>query len=249
MAGWIAAAATRRGEGHARRGERGQDAFRVAQQGATLIAVAADGAGSAVRGGAGSALACRAICAAAQTTLAAKATAEEADAEAWVAAARARIAAAAAAHGLAPRDLATTVVFAVSDGASTLVGHVGDGAAVGRTAEGWRALSWPAAGEHAGATFFLTDEACALRVARLCAPVDALALFTDGIERLVLDFAARTPHAPFFERMTAPLRQAGRGGRDTALSRALRDYLGAEGFAARTDDDRTLILAARMAAA
>jgi hypothetical protein len=245
--GWTVAAASRRGEGHARRAERGQDGLRVLLDGETLIAVVADGAGSAARGGAGAALACRVVAEAARAALAAAgsvaALPDDAPA-AWLEAARARIAAAAAARDLQPRDFAATLALAVSDGTDTLVAHVGDGAIVARDAEGWRALSWPDGGEHAGATFFLTDETPALRVIRAEAPVDALALLTDGIERLVLDFAALAPHAPFFERMTAPLAKAAPG-RDAALGRALAAWLGGEAVAARTDDDRTLVLAVR----
>ncbi|TVQ58542.1 MAG: protein phosphatase 2C domain-containing protein [Rhodobacteraceae bacterium] len=247
ICGWTVAAATRRGESHARRGERGQDAARVLLDGPTLIAVVSDGAGSAPRGGAGAALACRVVAEAARAAVAAAgsvgALADDAPA-AWLAAARARIAFAATARDLRPRDFAATLALAVSDGVDTLVAHVGDGAVVGRDADGWRALSWPDGGEHAGATFFLTDENPALRVIRAEAPVDALALLTDGIERLVLDFAALEPHAPFFDRMTAPLATAAPG-RDAALGRALAAWLGAEAVAARTDDDRTLVLALR----
>lgn len=245
--GWVAAAATRRGEAHARRGARAQDALRMILRGRVLIAAVADGAGSAPRGGAGAALAVRALTGAARAALADRplAALEDADLAACFETARAMLKAAAAARGLTPRDLATTALLALSDGETTLAGHVGDGAAVARDAEGrWRALSWPAAGEHAGATYFLTDEALAFRAARLDAPVTALALLTDGLERLTLDFAAAAPHAPFFDRMAAPLAALAAPGRDAALSRALGAWLASEPVAARTDDDRTLLLAA-----
>jgi hypothetical protein len=244
-AGWTVAAATRRGESHARRGERGQDALCLRLRGGLMVAVLADGAGSAPRGGPGAALACRML---AQAALAARHPLDETGPAPWLSAARSAIAAAAETRGLAPRDFAATLILAVSDGAATLVAHVGDGGAVALGPEGWHALSWPETGEYAGTTHFLTDDPPALRVTRHDGPVRALALFTDGLERLVLDFAAQQPHAPFFDRMTAPLSRSGPG-RDRALSRALGDWLESPAVAARTDDDRTLLLARPLEAA
>lgn len=244
--GWRVAAARHRGEAHLRRAERGQDALCIRQRGGLLVAALADGAGSAPQGGAGAALAARAVAAAALDGLDGWGVAglDAATVERWAMDARALVALTAAARGLCARDFAATLVLAVSDGAATAVAHVGDGAAVARGADGaWRALSWPEGGEHAGSTFFLTDETPALRVAVTHEPVTALALFTDGIERLALDFAAGRPHPPFFDRMIAPLERAQGAGRDRRLSRALGGWLAGEAVAARTDDDRTLLLA------
>ncbi|MFN3614017.1 MAG: hypothetical protein ACK4WC_05595 [Rubrimonas sp.] len=72
----------------------------------------------------------------------------------------------------------------------------------------------------------------------------ALAMLTDGLERLVLDFGAGVPYAPFFERMIAPISRSATRGADRGLSVALSAWLGGEAVAARTDDDRTLVLAA-----
>ncbi len=247
-AGWRVAAARRTGESHARRGERGQDAFRLALTGPggrTLVAAVSDGAGSAPRGGAGAALACRAAVEAARTAEGPVAEIDDETALGWALAARARVAAAAQAAGLPVRDFAATLILAASDGAATVAVHVGDGAAALRDAAGaWSALSWPEGGDYAGETQFLTEEPPALRLSRAETPATGLALLTDGIERLVLDFAEGAPHGPFFERMIAPVARLERAGRDLPLSRALARYLGGEGVAARTDDDRTLLLAA-----
>jgi hypothetical protein len=252
MTGWISAAATRRGTAHARRGEPRQDAVRVRHcgaDGAVLVAVVADGAGSAPRGGAGAVVACRALCALAQEAVAAAplSTLDPGHVAPWFDAARRTIVAAAAARDLAPRAFATTALLALSDGATTLTAHVGDGAAVARVAGAWTALSWPAAGEHAGTTHFLTDPSPAPRLARTEEPVSALALLTDGMERLVLDFAAREAHAPFFDMVAAPLdalaAEGTEGGRDRRLSAALARYLDGETVCERTDDDKTLAIA------
>jgi hypothetical protein len=245
-AGWSVIAARRTGESHSRRGERGQDAFALRQRDGVLVAAVADGAGSAPRGGAGAALAVRAVTQSALRWLGHKSfdAHTDADIETWLIDSRERLAEAAQRAGLTRRDCATTLVLCLSDGRQTVIAHIGDGAAVARDDTGiWHALSWPAGGEHAGSTYFLTDETPALRLTRHAARVTALALFTDGLERLVLDFAAEAPHGPFFDRIAKPLDGLTAPGRDAALSKALSAWLGGEGVAARTDDDRTLILA------
>lgn len=227
-------------------GERCQDALCLRGAGVAgdvLVAALADGAGSAPRGGAGAALAARAAASACCTAIASAGFGAAALAD-GVDRARQRVVAAAEARGLPVREFATTLILLASDGRRTCVAHVGDGAVVLHDGCGWRAVSWPAQGLHAGSTYFLTDPDPQVRVADVMAPVAGLAAFTDGLERLVLDFASQTPHAPFFDRMLAPVSKLARQGRDPALSAALRDYLGGEAVCARTDDDKTLLLAA-----
>ena len=86
--------------------------------------------------------------------------------------------------------------------------HVGDGAFVCR-AEGaaeWIVPTWPAQGEYAATTFFVTDEPEArLQFVNLDQSTEELAVFSDGIERLALEFSSKTAFSPFFEKMFAPL--------------------------------------------
>jgi len=211
--------------------------------------VVADGAGSAPRGGAGAALACRTIAGAAAEALPGGIPCETTLCE-MLHAAHVRLAEAACRAERPLRDLATTVIVALSDGATTVAAHVGDGAAVARCAEGWRILSWPESCEHAGTTRFLTEEPPAIRTARIDAPVSAVALLTDGLERLVLDLAAKAPHPPFFDMVAAPLDTLAADpetpvGRHRALSAALGRYLDGETVNERTDDDKSLAVAVR----
>lgn len=106
---------------------------------------------------------------------------------------------------------------------------------------------WPDSGEYANATYFVTDrDAHAhLNVTVMAAP-DEVSLLTDGLQRLALVFATREAHPPFFEPMFATLR-----GIDPAqclrLNADLAHFLSSAAINARTDDDKTLVIATRRA--
>lgn len=259
MAHWIGMAASRRGVAHARRGEVRQDAVSVATSGECgdrIVFVLADGAGSASHGRQGATLACRSIMG---RILASRRSSSGAPSEEmawdWMDAARDAIGRAAARKGLDRRAFACTLIAVVAGPEEIFVAHVGDGGVVARPSgdSRWVSLSWPEGGEYAGTTHFLTDDpAPRLRVHAAAGDFDAVAAFTDGIERLVLDFASSAPHSPFFERMTQALDRvaddAGSAGFQKRLSQRLGDYLGGESVNARTDDDKTLAIAVRFAA-
>ena len=126
--------------------------------------------------------------------------------------------------------------------------HVGDGSAVYRLdgVADWIVASWPEQGEYAATTYFVTDDPePRLRFCSAQGPIAELALFSDGIERLALDFSTETAFAPFFDRMFFPL--SGKSvGRDRQLSRHLKEYLDSPSVCDKTDDDKTLVLAKRV---
>ena len=248
MCGWTWAAASRRGTGHIDMGERRQDAFRVVTvDPGFLVAVACDGAGSAPYGGLGAALAARTLSVMAEAWVAeSRALPPPEQLELWTVIALQKIEMAAARLGTTANDFATTVVFAVSDGTSTTIAHIGDGAVVARATETneWVDLSWPESGEYAATTFFLTDLVPRLRISVVAGlAIDRLALLTDGLERLALDFARRMPHTPFFDGLFRPIEDSVVSGQDLSLSRRLGSFLSSDAVNARTDDDKTLILA------
>ncbi len=164
----------------------------------------------------------------------------------WIDEARGAIYYAASTRQLAPRDFATTLICVLSDGFGTTTAHVGDGCAVAKDAESgeWHALTWPAHGEYASTTYFVTDDQPRISIQRRNAAISALVAFTDGMERLALDFAAARPHAPFFEGVLGPVLQSSVIGRDAKLSHQLARYLDSPPVNARTDDDKTLLVAA-----
>ena len=225
-----------------------------------FVAVTCDGAGSASHGRQGAIITSRTLREAAlrhlaaaskpsasslqKTRLTTSALPSAETVRTWADEARQRIRTAAERRGLSARDFACTLVLALSNGQETLVAHIGDGGIVARLVDGgtWQALSWPDHGEYASTTRFVTDEPPApLRTHITRQPIDALALFSDGIERMVLDMATQTPFARFFSTMAAPLPKE--PGKAHTLSGQLKAYLDSEAVNSRTDDDKTLVMA------
>ena len=71
----------------------------------------------------------------------------------------------------------------------------------------------PPTRDYTNTTYFVTDdEACdRFEFDAGRRRVDEIAVFSDGLEQLVLDLKARTAHDPFFNRMFPPLRWKPRG--------------------------------------
>jgi Protein phosphatase 2C len=246
---WTWARASCRGTSHFKQGTRRQDAVScLGTDPQTLIAVVCDGAGSSSYGGEGASLAARTVMRRAADHL--RATGELPIDEmiwSWVDDIRDQLARASTARNIELRSFAATLVGVITRGSETVVFHIGDGAAVGRNAVSgtWDALSWPEHGEYASTTFFVTDDpSVRLRIARPLALLDAVAVFTDGIERLALSFVETKPHNPFFNGMIKPVQESEVAGCDQALSAKLAAYLDSSAVNARTDDDKSLVIAA-----
>ena len=114
--------------------------------------------------------------------------------------------------------------------------------------EGYDCVFWPAHEEYENVTFFAAEPNAAehLQWALVDRRVEELALFSDGLQRLALDYAGQRPHAPFFRSMLSPLLAGGAGGADgDGLSRSLAAFLDSPRVNDRTDDDKTLMLAIR----
>lgn len=244
------AAASVRGAGHARADQVCQDAhaFTLLSNG-VLVAAVADGAGSANLSEVGSALA-------AETAVAAITTAQTlpsvTDLEGWntlltdaLRLAQIRLETEAEQRAVDPNALATTLLLAVATPEATAVLQVGDGAIVVGDADGSaRALTFPLHGEYANTTVFLTSPD-ALETAQfgLHPAATYLALFSDGLQRIALDMATGTPFAPFF----LPLfRFVANEPEAVAAQTQLTSFLSSPRVQERSDDDITLLLAARL---
>lgn len=217
-----------------------------------LVAVAADGAGSATRAEVGSALACDLFVGEMNALFEGGGAPGDLTrdlAAAWLSHFRNEVAYRAEAEGLRARDFACTLLAAVVGAEAGVFLQIGDGAIVisdsGEPDEyAW--VFWPQKGEFANVTTFATDEAAAEHLEYILVPhgVNEVALFTDGLERLALKFDTQEAHAPFFSPMFAPLRRA-QAGRAEGLAAALESFLNSKQINDRTDDDKTLILATR----
>lgn len=253
---WRAAAASAIGERHVADAKGCEDAHvvRTATIGGErwLIAVSADGAGSAAHAAAGARLAAGAFADAVGASLAALADGPLPPAlvRGWILAARARLAAEAEAAGEPLRAFAATLLAAVVGEQRSVFVQIGDGAIVvaGDEAGSWSWMFEPHKGEYANETHFLTDEdgADRARIACLATAPPEVAIFSDGLERLLIQEAPqREVVAEFFEDMLPPVRALPAEGRDAALSDMLGEYLCSDAINERTDDDKTLILATR----
>lgn len=149
--------------------------------------------------------------------------------------------------GAALEDYACTLIAAAVGEKDAVFVQIGDGAIVLGAGEGWKHVFWPQHGEFANSTNFITSahRVEALAFEKMKEPVAELALFTDGIENLVLQKSAKAVHAPFFGSMFPAVRRSTASGVDAELSRALGGYLASAPVNDRTDDDKTLVLASR----
>lgn len=249
MAMWKTVQASVMGSSHHRQGTPCQDSHRVSELSingrSCLIVVCSDGAGSASHSHIGSDIACERF-----MTIASQAFVDQqirhdlarSQVMEWLDLIRSDIDRQASSLGLSVRDLACTLLAVVVTDKCSVFLQVGDGAIVTLDDYTCEAIFWPQSGEFANTTNFLTDssvgEVAAFRVTS--DRPKSFAVFTDGLERLILRFVDHSVHrpflTPFFERM-----------RITeccdALVDPLRRFLDSDGVNERTDDDKTLILA------
>jgi len=148
------------------------------------------------------------------------------------------------------RDYACTLLAAlVSENCCAFI-QIGDGAIVVSENEedGWNWVFWPQHGEFANTTNFLIspDALDVLEFESSPRRIEEIALFSDGLENLLLQNSEKAAHAPFFNTVFPPVRAA-TPGFSHELSQALHNYLVSPVICDRTDDDKSLMLASRRA--
>jgi Protein phosphatase 2C len=223
-----------------------------AEVGQVLVAVVSDGAGTAKEASAGSYTACNTFIALVQAFIAEGGRVSSIDrtrVEHWIKTIADTLERTAQQSGHHVREYACTLLAAVvADDASVFL-QIGDGAIVTSHGEedGWSWVFWPQHGEFANTTNFVVSEDAleVLEVDHAPRRIDEIALFTDGIENLVLHRGTKTVHVPFFNALLKPIRGSANIGYDESLSEKLGAYLGSPAFSERTDDDRTLLIASR----
>jgi hypothetical protein len=141
------------------------------------------------------------------------------------------------------RDLATTLTFAAITDRWLAVVQIGDGAVVGyEHDEALRTLMPPSHGEYVNETDFVTGEDYLDRATYLVethSMLRGVMLMTDGLTPLALEAQSSEPFAPFF----MPIFRF--ANRPEASEGDLQAFLQSERVDARTDDDKTLLVAVR----
>ncbi len=152
----------------------------------------------------------------------------------------------AARENIGVEHLACTALIAVLGERHAVFAQVGDGAWIIELNGVYGAVTWPQNGEFVNETKFITspDAFDSIQFQKCILPQNAAAAgFTDGIQALALNFAAKTVHVPFFQPMFAALRECDD---ETSLLSPLISFLSSDRVNERTDDDKTLVLACRI---
>ena len=246
---WRVASASVRGTSHVKTGQPCQDSvYHCVTSSGALIAAVADGAGSAALSDRGSSIAAReSVEAARASMLHTSADISEgylkATAMASVLIARSRIEDEAHRCGKRARDLATTLLLVIQARGIVAAAQIGDGAVVVSDSSGSYSLfTTPQRGEYANETVFLVSRnpLDLIQLKAKTADTVRVAIFTDGLQNLVLNVATSTPHSPFF----TPVFQWLESKPDqTDNTSALEQLLTSPRVSQRTDDDITLLLA------
>lgn len=252
MTMWKLLAQSVQGSGHKRLGVVCQDACLaqsyVIGQESVLILTVADGAGSAEISDVGSRLACEnfhRILVESIRQLQPLTSVSRDQAVEWYEQVRLQLEQEANRREVPIRQLACTLLGAVISDSGALLFQIGDGAIVIRQEQEFRPVFWPQSGEYANTTNFLTS----IRISQdllfqvFEGRIEEVALFTDGLQTVALNFASRTAHQPFFN----PLFKSLHATQDPAhLMEPMKAFLESKNLADRTDDDLTLILASRI---
>ncbi len=245
---WIALGTSVAGTSHLARQIPCQDAHAgVLLDDGTLLLAVADGAGSARCSGEGASAAAVSAVASLANSLA-KGAAKDADAwhivlKAALAKAQQSIEDLADGADAAPSDFATTLLLAAVTPRHVASLQVGDGAIVIRSDGLLHVLPSAPGGEYINETTFITSsgamESASVFVG-VSTNVDGVAMFSDGVQFLAIEYSTGTAHAPFFDPIFAFARE------EDAIPNELEAMLSSDRVNQLTDDDKTLVVAVRM---
>lgn len=249
---WNLVHASEKGTSHTQTGQPCQDycAAMVTDtpKGPVLVAACADGAGSAEMADVGARLAVETFLELASEAITGGESEHQSggheNLKSWTESVRRRLLDEAESTGLPVRQFACTLLTAVVYPFSAWFSQIGDGLIVIDDESGYRHIFWPDSGEYANTTRFLTDGDYekSMRFEVVERAVKDLALITDGLQMLALVRATGKVHSPFFRPMFEVLRAAPSG---ADLKEPLFRFLNSDRVNARTDDDKTLLLATR----
>lgn len=150
-------------------------------------------------------------------------------------------------EGAKVREFSCTLLGAIVGADQAIFFQIGDGAIVisEPNSEEYSPVFWPQHGEFANQTNFVTQENASSFLEYTCIKqqFNQVALFTDGMERLILNFTSKTVHTPALSPIFDWLRKTKPD--PEKASEALASYLNSEMINARTNDDKSLIMAIR----
>jgi len=249
---WISASVI--GSSHTTTGSECQDSHLCNEiqtpNGQVLLAFVSDGAGSAAKSAIGSRMICDVLRDKALEFFDEEGQLRQLNVRLianWIQFFRDEIIIQAEADGCSDRDYACTLLGAIIGEKAGALFQVGDGAIVYSTHSTDLApvlAFWPERGEYENTTFFATQPNF-LDQMQFCLvqeEVFEIALLSDGLQRLALNYQTKSAHQPFFSGLFAPLRRTGRKSIPD-LNAQLSTYLDSPKVNERTDDDKTLILA------
>jgi hypothetical protein len=250
--GWLSASVI--GSSHITAGMECQDNHLCKEiqtaDGPVLIAVVSDGAGSATKSAVGSRLLCEVISDKTDEFFKENGKLEQINSRLianWIQFFRDEIMLQAESDGVSDREYACTLVGGIIGTKESAFFQVGDGAIVysSLTSEPYTLAFWPERGEYENTTFFVTQSSFLdqLQFMLVRETVTDLAALSDGLQRLALNYQARTAHPLFFSGLFSPLRNTGLG-KLAELNTQLASFLASPKINERTDDDKTLVIAA-----
>lgn len=145
------------------------------------------------------------------------------------------------------RQFACTFIGAIISSDKTIVFQIGDGAVVlANEEQKYEVAIEPLTFEYPNMTVFLTQKNYEryLQCKFLEYSPRYVAAVTDGIQHISIRLNDNSVHVPFFRNMFEHLDRQNPG-YSSALSKPLEDFLKSPQVNQRTDDDKTLVLAAR----
>ncbi|WP_145041544.1 PP2C family serine/threonine-protein phosphatase [Gimesia chilikensis] len=240
------------GTSHERNNQPCQDCSRVVKHQVAeeeiLIAVCADGAGSSTHSAEGARIVCDEFVKLGQSYLNEQHTIEEVSQEiilSWLKQIRSEMLNEADQLQTELSQMASTFLGCIITPQCALFIQIGDGAMIYKEAEQFQYAFWPHSGEYINMTNFLTSDKYQEQVEWkiITKQIDEFAAFTDGLERLVLNFEKQFVHEPAVVPMLNALRSSETG---EEFFDPLRSFLNSKNINERTDDDKTLVLATRL---
>jgi hypothetical protein len=217
-----------------------------------LVLIASDGAGSASHSEVGARLACQELLSHVRVFLNGGGTVAGLSRSIvlkWLEGTAQTIETTARDEDLTSREFACTLLVALLSPTHAAYLQIGDGAMVVRSGiKEWSYVFWPQHGEYINTTVFLTDPTALanFNFEIAASEVAEIAIFTDGLEALLLHYATQTVHGPFFDATFPAVRALPNAEHSESLSSKLALYLSSAAICERTDDDKTLLLATRL---